>query len=226
VSAQARHDLLTRDDLTRAPLPVVIAGTNGEAVTLSHAEKADLVRLTRELATEHGRADLPITLGCGGATTQAVIAETHLAAEAGADFALVLVPSYFHFAMNQDAIVTFFEELADASPVPIVIYNFPGVVAGLDVNSEMLSKLGKHQNIVGVKLTCGGIAKVARIRAEFDPKDFCALAGQSDWLVPALSTGGTGVITGVANLFPKVSCNCTPDDSFAVSIRSRTDSWA
>ncbi|KAL2209361.1 dihydrodipicolinate synthetase [Sarocladium strictum] len=182
---------------------IVIAGTNGEAVTLSLKEKADLVKLTRTIAKEQGRPDLPITLGCGGATTQAVIAETQLAAESGADFALVLVPSYFHFAMNQDAIVAFFEELADASPVPIVIYNFPGVVAGLDVNSEMLSKLGKHHNIVGVKLTCGGIAKVARIKAEFDPKEFCALAGQSDWLVPALSTGGIGVITGVANLFPK-----------------------
>jgi hypothetical protein len=206
-------------------LAVVIAGTNGEAVTLSLKEKADLVKLTRTIAKEQGRPDLPITLGCGGATTQAVIAETQLAAESGADFALVLVPSYFHFAMNQDAIVAFFEELADASPVPIVIYNFPGVVAGLDVNSEMLSKLGKHHNIVGVKLTCGGIAKVARIKAEFDPKEFCALAGQSDWLVPALSTGGTGVITGVANLFPKVRPgSISPGSILILAVRSVTDS--
>ena len=67
----------------------------------------------------------------------------------------------------------------------------------------MLSKLGSHPNIVGVKLTCGGIAKVARIRAQFQPTEFCALAGQSDWLVPALAVGATGTITGVANLFPK-----------------------
>lgn len=69
----------------------------------------------------------------------------------------------------------------------------------------MLSTLGKHPNIVGIKLTCGGIAKVARVKAEFEPEQFCALAGQSDWLVPAMAVGGTGVITGVANLFPKVS---------------------
>lgn len=94
-------------------------------------------------------------------------------------------------------------QLADASAIPILIYNFPGVVAGLDVNSDMLSKLGSHPNIVGVKLTCGGIAKVARIRAQFQPTEFCALAGQSDWLVPALAVGATGTITGVANLFPK-----------------------
>ena len=94
-------------------------------------------------------------------------------------------------------------KLADASPMPVLIYNFPGVVAGLDVNSDMLSKLGAHPNIVGVKLTCGGIAKVARVRAQFSPSEFCALAGQSDWLVPALAVGSTGTITGVANLYPR-----------------------
>ncbi|CAG9946504.1 unnamed protein product [Clonostachys rosea f. rosea IK726] len=182
---------------------VVLAGTNGEAVTLTREEKTQLIQLTRKIAVESGRGDLPITLGCGGQCTRDVIAETRLAAEAGADFALVLAPSYFHFAMNQDAIVAFFQELADASPVPIVIYNFPGVAAGLDVNSESLETLGHHPNIVGVKLTCGGIAKVARIRATFEPSEFSALAGQSDWLTPALSVGGTGVITGIANLFPK-----------------------
>ncbi|TDZ36750.1 putative 4-hydroxy-2-oxoglutarate aldolase [Colletotrichum trifolii] len=182
---------------------IVLAGTNGEAVTLSADEKRQLVQKTREIAVNAGRPDLTITLGCGGQSTRDVIAETKLAKDAGADFVLVLVPSYFHFAMNEEAIVGFFEELADASPVPVIIYNFPGVAAGLDVDSDMLSRLGKHPNIVGVKLTCGGIAKVARVRAEFEPSQFFALAGQSDWLVPALSVGSTGTITGVANLYPK-----------------------
>lgn len=84
-----------------------------------------------------------------------------------------------------------------------MIYNFPGVVAGLDVNSDMFSRLGAHPNIVGCKLTCGGIAKVSRIAAEFAPTDFFALTGQSDWLVPGLSVGATGVVTGVANLYPR-----------------------
>lgn len=85
-----------------------------------------------------------------------------------------------------------------------MIYNFPGVAAGLDVNSDMLNTLGAHPNISGVKLTCGGIAKVARIRAAYDPENFAALAGQSDWLLPALAVGGIGAITGLANLYPKV----------------------
>lgn len=173
-------------------------------MVLSADEKRQLVKTTRDIAIKVGRPDIPITMGTSGHSTRDVIAETHLAKEAGADYVLVLVPSYFHFAMTQDAIVAFFEELASASPVPVLIYNFPGVVAGLDVNSEMLDRLAKHPNIVGVKLTCGGIAKVARVTASYQPEQFSALAGQSDWLVPALSVGGTGVITGVANLYPKV----------------------
>jgi len=68
----------------------------------------------------------------------------------------------------------------------------------------MLERLGNHHNIVGVKLTCGGIAKVARVRSRFEPETFCALAGQSDWLLPAISCGGTGTITGLANIYPRV----------------------
>jgi 4-hydroxy-2-oxoglutarate aldolase len=188
---------------------VVLAGTNGEAVTLSPAEKARLVQTTRQLAVELGRPELAVILGCGGGSTQHVFAETVVGKEAGADFALVLVPSYFHFAMNEDAIVAFFEELADSSPIPVLIYNFPGVSSGLDCNSEILEKLGHHPNIVGVKLTCGGIAKVARVRSRFEPETFCALAGQSDWLLPAISCGGTGTITGLANIYPRVSTSPT-----------------
>lgn len=151
-------------------------------------------------------------MGCNGGCTEAVINDIVAAAKAEADYALVLVPSYFHFAMTTDAINEFFLEVADRSPIPIVIYNFPGVVSGLDVNSGMLDRLGEHPNIVAVKLTCGGIAKVARVSAKFgafngqdDEGTFRALAGQSDWLVPALAAGGAGCITGLANLYPRVS---------------------
>lgn len=90
---------------------IVIAGTNGEAVTLSADEKSRLLKMTREAATRLGRPDVTITMGCSGHSTRAVVAETKLAKEAGADYVLVLVPSYFHFAMTNDAIVAFFEEV-------------------------------------------------------------------------------------------------------------------
>ncbi|THC88000.1 hypothetical protein EYZ11_012552 [Aspergillus tanneri] len=183
---------------------IVIAGTNGEAVSLTRDEKCQLVKITREIAKDVGRPNVKITVGTSSQCTRDVIAETHLAEKAGADYVLVLTPSYFHFAMDTKAIIDFFEELARSSPLPILIYNFPGVSAGLDLGSDVLDHLGQNPNIVGVKLTCGGIAKVARISASYPPEQFAALAGQSDWLIPALSVGGTGAITGVANVYPKV----------------------
>ncbi|KAK1044081.1 hypothetical protein LTR33_015346 [Friedmanniomyces endolithicus] len=180
---------------------IVLAGTNGEAFPLSRTEKQELVRLTRKIATEEGRPELPITLGTTGTSTRDVLADCSAAKEAGADFVLVLVASFFHFALNKDAICEYFEEVADGSPLPVLIYNFPSVAAGLDVTSPMLDRLAKHPNIVG--LTCGSIAKVTRVAASHNPPQFSALAGQSDWLIPALSVGGTGCITGVGNLYPR-----------------------
>lgn len=130
---------------------IVLAGTNGEAITLSRTEKSELVRATRDAARELDSPNLPISLGTSGTSTRDVIDDCIAAKEAGADFALVLVPSFFHFAMTKDAVCDFFEEVADASPVPVVIYNFPGVAAGLNVDSTMLDRLAKHNNIVGVK---------------------------------------------------------------------------
>jgi dihydrodipicolinate synthase/N-acetylneuraminate lyase len=132
---------------------IVLAGTNGEAVALSRSEKVNLVTRTRELARENGRPELPITLGTnpsGG--TRDVIDDCLAAKEAGADFVLVLVPAFFHFAMSKEAICAFFEEVADQSPVPVLIYNFPGVAAGLNIDSPMLDRLARHDNIVGVKV--------------------------------------------------------------------------
>ncbi|KAF1358174.1 aldolase [Lizonia empirigonia] len=201
---------------------IVIAGTNGEAATLSSAEKTQLVQKARKTAQRLGRGDLPITLGGVAGCTRDAIQQTMEAKDAGASAFLALVPSYFHFAMNQEAIVAFFQELADASPIPIVLYNFPGVVAGLDINSEMLDILGKHRNIVAVKLTCGGIAKVTRVSASFKKSEFVALAGQSDWLIPALSVGGVGTITGVANLYPKSGKH---DQASALQVKLSVTEW-
>jgi 4-hydroxy-2-oxoglutarate aldolase len=91
-----------------------------------------------------------------------------------------------------------------------MIYNFPNITAGLDVNSDMIDILGGHPNIVGIKFTCGSIAKVARAAATFPPEQFSAFAGQGDWLIPSMSVGGKGCITGLANLYPRVSGSGNP----------------
>ena len=132
---------------------IVLAGTNGEATTLNRSEKAKLVSVTRRIAQDNGRPDLTITLGTSGGTTRDVLDDTDAGYEAGADFVLVLVPAFFHFAMTQDAICALFEEVGDHSRVPVMIYNFPGVAAGLNVDSTMIDRLAKHPNIVAIKVS-------------------------------------------------------------------------
>ncbi|CZT21454.1 related to dihydrodipicolinate synthase [Ramularia collo-cygni] len=133
---------------------IVLAGTNGEAVTLTRTEKTRLTVLAREVAHEHGRSDLPITVGTNpSGSTRDVIDDCVAAKEANADYVLVLVPAFFHFAMSKDAICGFFEEVAENSPLPLLLYNFPGVAAGLNLDSPMLDRLARHKNIVGVKVS-------------------------------------------------------------------------
>jgi len=198
---QNKHD----EFMIESGLPgIVLAGSTGEAVTLSTDEKVKLVKETKALAQKLGRPDFQVTLGCSGQSTRDVIAQVKAGAAAGADFVLALSPSYFAcVGQSSDDVVSFFQEVASASPVPLIIYNWPGVANGIDVNSDMLDVLGEHPNIVAIKLTCGAIAKVARVAAKFDPSEFVTLAGQSDWLVPALAAGAGGAITGLANFYPK-----------------------
>ncbi|KAK2756190.1 hypothetical protein FQN54_005598 [Arachnomyces sp. PD_36] len=183
---------------------IVLAGSSGESATLTLEERGQLVKKTREIARAHGKDNFTITMGCLAGSTRDILTQIETGHRNGADFALVLVPAVFHWAMHQKAIVDFFQETADRSPIPIVIYNFPGLLSGLDVNSDMLQTLSAHENISAVKLTCGNVGKMTRVGANNPPSQFAAVCGQSDWIVAALTSGGTGCISGVANLFPRV----------------------
>ncbi|KAI8721522.1 hypothetical protein NCS52_00293700 [Fusarium sp. LHS14.1] len=182
---------------------VVIAGSNGEAVSLTAEERIKLVSLTRDIAARMGRGEMPIVIGTVGHATKDIIEQLIASKEAGADFGLVLTPGYFHIVMNASAIIQFFTEVADASPIPILIYSWPLVTSGIEINSDIMSTLGKHPNIVGTKLTCGGIGKTVQIAAEFKQEDSCALTCFTDWLLPGLHAGAAGSISGFANLCPR-----------------------
>lgn len=193
-------DLRSRAD----SIIVVLAGSSGESATLSVEERGLLVKKTREIADAHGKSDFTVTMGCLAGSTRDILVQIEAAYKNGADFALVLVPAVFHWAMTQKAITDFFEEVADRAPIPIVIYNFPNLLSGLDVNCDMLEKLAAHPNISAVKLTCGGVGKATRVAANFEPSQFTSVSGMSDWLVAAFAAGSTGCISGVANIFPRV----------------------
>ena len=111
-----------------------------------------------------------------------------------------------------ETVIEFFNTVADASPIPIIIYNYPGAVGGMDLSSDVIVKLSQHANIVGVKLTCGNTGKLNRVAAatrrlskNHDPAhpEFLVLAGSADFSIQSLVAGGHGILAGLANIAPK-----------------------
>lgn len=182
---------------------IVTHGSNGEAVHLSDDERMLVTEITRQALTQCGKSDMTIIVGCGAASTRQTIKLCLDAAKSGGDFALVLPPSYYGYLLTKKTISDYFRTVADASPIPIVIYNFPAVQGGFDMTSDQIIELSNHDNIVGVKLTCGNTGKLARVAAATASKGFATMGGSADFLLPTLIAGGHGVIAGLANLTPK-----------------------
>ncbi|KKZ68718.1 4-hydroxy-2-oxoglutarate aldolase, mitochondrial [[Emmonsia] crescens] len=142
--------------------------------------------------------------GVGAHSTHQVLEHIRDAADAGANYVLVLPPAYFGKATTPSVIKSFFTDIATSSPLPVVIYNFPGVCNGVDLDSELIAALAKQsENIVGVKLTCASVGKITRLTASLTPDTFAVFGGQSDFLIGGLSVGSAGCIAAFANVFPK-----------------------
>lgn len=93
---------------------------------------------------------------------------------------MVVAPGYYKSLMTDEVIEQYFTDVANASPIPIVLYNFPGIANGIDLELDLIKRLAKHKNIVGVKLSCGSVSKAARLQAEFRPQDFGVYGGLAD----------------------------------------------
>lgn len=179
---------------------LVILGTNAEAFLLTRDERYQLIASAREAVGP----SFPLMAGVGAHSTRQVLENIDDAVKAGADYVLVLPPAYFGKATTPAVLTNFFDDVAKHSPLPIVIYNFPAVCNGVDLDSDMITALAKkHANIVGVKLTCGSVAKITRLRAAFAPSEFAPYGGQSDFLIGGLTAGSAGCIAAFANIFPK-----------------------
>ena len=181
---------------------IVTMGSNGEAVHLSRAERQDVTRTVRGALDDAGFAAVAVTAGCSAQSVRGTLALCADAARAGAGSALVLPPSYYRAAQGAAAVCAFYEAVADAAALPLVLYNYPGVVAGLDMDSDTLVRLARHPNIVGAKFTCGNAGKLARVAAA-SRAGYAALAGMADFLLQGLLVGGSGAIAGGANVAPK-----------------------
>ncbi|KAH0551192.1 hypothetical protein GP486_007481 [Trichoglossum hirsutum] len=185
-------------------------GSNGEAVHLSHRERKIVTRTTRKALDNAGYPNMPIIVGCGAQSTRETIELCREALLSGGDYALVLPPSYYRPLFKSESIVEFFNDVADESPIPILIYNYPSAVCGIDLDSDTIIKLSKHPKIVGCKLTCGNTGKLNRIAAATmacNPTDvgsgFMCLGGSCDFTLQTLLGGGSGTIGGLANIAPK-----------------------
>jgi 4-hydroxy-2-oxoglutarate aldolase len=180
---------------------LVVLGTNAETFLLTREERAQLLRIAREAV----RKDYPIMAGVSGHSTKQVLEFIADAAEAGADYGLLLPPAYFGKATTQSVIEGFYDEAARQSSLPLVIYNFPGVCNGVDLDSDTITRLAlRHPGkIVGVKLTCGSVAKITRLAAVLKPDQFATFGGQSDFLLGGLASGSSGCICAFGNVFPR-----------------------
>ncbi|GME46908.1 Dihydrodipicolinate synthetase-like protein [Neofusicoccum parvum] len=184
---------------------LVYLGTNGELALLDRSERRAIVATAARAIRDLGLADYPLVAGISAQGTKETIQNAADAAEAGARFALLLPPSYWAKAVGEEALLAYYRDVADASPLPVVVYNFPGVTGGIDLDSDQLTALAAHPNIVGVKLTCGNVGKVVRLASKFTPAQFSVFGGSSDYLVATLEAGGVGCVTGLANVFPRAT---------------------
>ncbi|KAK4634642.1 Putative 4-hydroxy-2-oxoglutarate aldolase, mitochondrial [Fulvia fulva] len=180
---------------------LVILGTNAETFMLTRDERAALLKTAREAVGD----GYPIMAGVGGHSTKQVLEFISDASAAGANYALVLPCAYFGKQTTPKVINTFYSEVAEKSPLPIVIYNFPAVCNGIDIDSDVMVDLAKKYpgKIVGTKLTCASVGKITRLASTFESSEFATYGGQSDFLIGGLAVGSAGCIAAFANIFPK-----------------------
>ncbi|KAK0626725.1 hypothetical protein B0T14DRAFT_422790 [Immersiella caudata] len=198
---------LVRDGL----VGLVTMGSNGEAVHCTREEKIAVTQATREALDAAGFAETPIIIGATEGSVRVTIDLCKQAKAAGADYALLLPPSYFRALMDEQAIYDYFVAIADESPLGLILYNYPGAVAGIDMDSDLLIKLAQHPNIVGTKFTCGNTGKLTRVALATDAKTpfaegsgYMAFGGMCDFTVQTLTSGGSGIIAGGANVMPRM----------------------
>lgn len=175
---------------------MVVLGSNGEFAFLDHQEKVEMVRFVRE----HLLKDKMVIAGTGCETTREAVKLTQECAAAGAEVGLVLNPYYYKDSYSEPVLKQYFIDIADASPVPIMLYNMPKN-SGVNLSAKLVIELAKHPNITGVKDSSGNLVQIADICAGTSA-DFSVFAGSASFLLPALSVGAVGGTLALANIMP------------------------
>ncbi|UKZ81486.1 hypothetical protein TrVFT333_009258 [Trichoderma virens FT-333] len=192
-------------DVTAPGILPVVSASMGEAVHLTPRERIKLIQTLRNALDSIELQNTPIVAGVGGNSTRETIQLARDAAAAGADFALVIAPGYWagYLKGNPAATKRFFVDVAAGSPIPVVIYNFPPVAAGIDLESDDVAEIARlAPNICGIMLSCGNVGKLARVAALLEGTSFTTLAGLIDFLLPSVVVGSAGAISPLPNIAP------------------------
>lgn len=175
---------------------LVVLGTTAESATLSKEEKELVIQTV--VQTNKGR--LPLVLGVGGNNTQEVVAE--LKSRDFSDFVAVLSVSPYYNKPTQEGIYQHFKAVAEASPVPVILYNVPGRTASNMLPSTVIRLAKDFKNIVAIKEAAGDIVQAMKLIQQA-PKDFLVISGDDMVTLPMILAGGAGVISVIAEGFPK-----------------------
>jgi len=173
-----------------------VMGTTGESVTCSDEEKAKVLQFVKD----NNPKGLPIVYGIGGNNTAHVVDEIKAADLRGVTAILSVSPYYSK--PSQEGIYRHYKAVADASPVPVLLYNVPGRT-GSNVTAETTLRLAGHKNVIGVKDACGSMEQFLKIAKEM-PKDFLLISGDDMWALPVYALGGKGIISVLANAYPQI----------------------
>jgi len=177
----------------------IVMGSNGEWVFLNEREKLAVLKTARQVIPK----DKLMVAGTASESTVNTMALTEGAAEIGADAAIIINPSYYKSQMTAPVLVNHYRVIADASPIPIMIYNLPPAT-GIDLSADLLVELSQHPNIIGVKDTSGNMPKMGETIRRADPS-FHVVSGSANFFYPSLAIGVTGGILALANVAPDQS---------------------
>jgi 4-hydroxy-2-oxoglutarate aldolase len=175
---------------------LVVLGSNGEAAQLEDIEADRVIDIVRAEVPP----SRPLIAGTGRESTRATIAATRRAAASGVDAAMVRTPSFFKAQMTSDVLVRHYTEVADASPIPVLLYNVT-MFTGVNMLPEAVERLSAHPNIVGLKESGSDIGQIAEFVSR-TPDTFTVLAGSATTLYHALCAGCDGAVLALAMLLP------------------------
>jgi 4-hydroxy-tetrahydrodipicolinate synthase len=173
---------------------LVVQGTTGESATTTSDEKKKIIETIKESNANH----LPIVYGIGGNDTESLITQINNTSFKGID-AILSVSPYYNKPSSR-GVIEHFNAIADACPVPVILYNIPGRT-GINLSPETVLQLAEHPNIIGIKEASCIIEQCIEI-AFNKPKDFLLISGDDVQAVPIISIGGVGVMSVIANALP------------------------